>query len=54
MDITLTFLGTSNAIPTAARNHPAIHLSYNGDNLLIDCGEGTQRQFKKQILILVN
>ncbi len=47
MDITLTFLGTSNAIPTAARNHPAIHLSYNGDNLLIDCGEGTQRQFKK-------
>lgn len=46
MDITLTFLGTSNAIPTAQRNHPAILLQWNNETILFDCGEGTQRQFK--------
>jgi ribonuclease Z len=44
--IKLTFLGTSNAIPTASRNHTAIHLSFKNENILIDCGEGTQRQFR--------
>ncbi len=46
MDITLTFLGTSNAIPTAQRNHPAILLQWSNETILFDCGEGTQRQFK--------
>ena len=46
-NIKLTFLGTSDAIPTSTRNHPAILLTYNGENILIDCGEGTQRQFRK-------
>ncbi len=46
MDITLTFLGTSNAIPTAQRNHPAILLQWENEHILFDCGEGTQRQFK--------
>ena len=45
--IKLTFLGTSDAIPSAKRNHTAILLSYNEENILIDCGEGTQRQFRK-------
>ena len=45
--IKLTFLGTSSSIPTASRNHPAILLSYANENILIDCGEGTQRQFRK-------
>ncbi len=45
--IKITFLGTSGAIPTPKRNHPAILLSYNSDNILVDCGEGTQIQFKK-------
>ena len=45
--ITITFLGTSQAIPTAKRNHTAILLQYSGENILIDCGEGTQRQFRK-------
>jgi ribonuclease Z len=44
--IKITFLGTSGAIPTKARNHSAILLSYKAENILIDCGEGTQRQFK--------
>lgn len=45
--INITFLGTSQAIPTAKRNHTAILLQYSGENILIDCGEGTQRQFRK-------
>jgi len=44
--ITITFLGTSDSIPSITRNHPAILLSYKNENILIDCGEGTQRQFK--------
>ena len=47
MKIPITFLGTSQAIPTAKRNHTSILLSYNSENILIDCGEGTQRQFRK-------
>ncbi len=43
----LTFLGTSDAIPTAKRNHTSILFTFNGENILIDCGEGTQRQFRK-------
>jgi ribonuclease Z len=45
--INLTFLGTGSAIPTARRNHPAMLLQYKAENILIDCGEGTQRQFRK-------
>ena len=45
--IDLTFLGTGSAIPTARRNHPAMLLKYKSENILIDCGEGTQRQFRK-------
>ncbi len=43
----LVFLGTSGAIPTEDRNHTAILLNYQGENILVDCGEGTQRQFRK-------
>jgi len=45
--IKLTFLGTSDAVPSASRNHPAILLTYKGENILVDCGEGTQRQFRR-------
>ena len=47
MAIKLTFLGTSDQIPSKKRNHSAMLLTYNGENILIDCGEGTQRQFKR-------
>lgn len=43
----LTFLGTSDSIPSVRRNHSAILLNYNEENILVDCGEGTQRQFRK-------
>jgi len=45
--IKIIFLGTSQAVPTAKRNHTAVLLKYKNENLLFDCGEGTQRQFRK-------
>ncbi len=45
--IKVTFLGTSDAVPSIKRNHTSILLTYSEENILVDCGEGTQRQFKK-------
>jgi len=45
--IKITFLGTADQIPSKSRNHTAILLNYNEENILFDCGEGTQRQFRK-------
>jgi len=43
----LTFLGTADQIPSRARNHTSILLDFHEEHILIDCGEGTQRQFRK-------
>jgi len=43
----VTFLGTSGAIPTTQRNTSSIFLNRDGDSLLFDCGEGTQRQMMR-------
>lgn len=40
----LTFLGTSASVPSADRNHPALLVEAGGHRILVDCGEGTQRQ----------
>lgn len=40
----LTFLGTSASFPSAERNHPALLVEAEGKRILVDCGEGTQRQ----------
>ncbi len=42
----MQFLGTGNMIPTKLRNHTSILVSCANENILVDCGEGTQRQFK--------
>ena len=42
----ITFLGTSAMVPTKERNHSAVLISYSSEGILIDCGEGTQRQMK--------
>lgn len=42
----ITFLGTGSAVPTEKHNHTSILLTYKSENILFDCGEGTQRQFK--------
>jgi ribonuclease Z len=40
----LTFLGTSASVPSAERNHPGLLVEAAGHRVLVDCGEGTQRQ----------
>lgn len=42
--LTLTFLGTSAAAPTAHRNLSGLFLKRGSECFLFDCGEGTQRQ----------
>lgn len=37
-------MGTSCMVPTKERNVSAIYLEHKGEGILIDCGEGTQRQ----------
>ena len=41
------FLGTGSMIPSPRRGHPAFLLVYGGENILVDCGEGTQTQFRR-------
>ena len=45
--IRVTFLGTSAARPTVRRNVSALAIQREGDLLLFDCGEGTQRQMMR-------
>jgi ribonuclease Z len=40
----LIFLGTSASVPSAERNHPGLLGEAGGHRVLVDCGEGTQRQ----------
>ena len=40
----LTFLGTAASAPSAERGLPALLVAGNGRRILVDCGEGTQRQ----------
>lgn len=42
----IVFLGTSGMHPTKERNLFSILFRYNNENILIDCGEGTQRQLR--------
>jgi ribonuclease Z len=47
MTFSLTILGSSSAVPTASRNTTAHVLNVHERFFLIDCGEGTQIQFRK-------
>ena len=47
MTLRVTFLGTGGAVPTVQRNVSAVHVNREGDELLFDCGEGTQRQMMR-------
>ncbi|MDO5848953.1 MAG: ribonuclease Z [Methanobrevibacter sp.] len=40
----ITFLGTSSAVHSQNRSHPAIALRAFGEVMLFDCGESTQKQ----------
>lgn len=43
----ITFLGTSAGTPTPDRGLPSVMLEVDGEQILLDCGEGTQRQMMK-------
>lgn len=45
--LSLTFLGTGAACPTVDRNVSSVALHREGEMLLFDCGEGTQRQMMR-------
>ena len=47
MSLTLRFLGTSAARPTIERNVSSIAVVREGETLMFDCGEGTQRQMMR-------
>src|SRR3954463_12550029 len=44
MDLSILFAGTAGSVPSRFRGLPATLVRYGSDKLLIDCGEGTQRQ----------
>jgi ribonuclease Z len=47
MSMRVTFLGTSGAVPTTQRAPSAVLVNREGERLLFDCGEGTQRQMMR-------
>ena len=47
MPLSLRFLGTSASRPTVERSVAALALEREGETLLFDCGEGTQRQMMR-------
>ncbi|MBA4073038.1 MAG: ribonuclease Z [Gemmatimonas sp.] len=47
MSLSLTFLGTSASRPTVERGVSSLSLAREGETMLIDCGEGTQRQMMR-------
>jgi ribonuclease Z len=50
VDLDVVFLGTSGSAPTAQRAPAATLVRYGGERLLVDCGEGTQRQLLRSDL----
>lgn len=43
----ITFFGTGSTIPSPARAHPSFAITYLGESLLFDCGEGTQTKIQE-------
>ncbi len=43
----VTFLGTGGGVPSISRSLPSIAISYSGELILFDCGEGAQRQMMR-------
>jgi len=49
MDLSVSFLGTSGAVPSARRSTASLLVARGGERLLFDCGEGTQRQMQRSL-----
>jgi ribonuclease Z len=53
VDLDLVFLGTSGSVPTARRGLAGTLLRRGGERILVDCGEGTQRQLLRSTVGLI-
>jgi ribonuclease Z len=53
VELDVVFLGTSGSVPTARRGPTSLLLRRGGERLLLDCGEGTQRQLLRSGIGLV-
>jgi len=53
VDLDLVFLGTSGSVPTARRGLAGTLVRRGGERILVDCGEGTQRQLLRSSVGLV-
>ena len=49
MDLSIFFAGTAGSVPSARRGLPASLIRRGADRILIDCGEGTQRQLLRSV-----
>jgi ribonuclease Z len=49
MDLSIFFAGTGGSVPSARRGLPAMLVRRGGEQILFDCGEGTQRQLIKSV-----
>jgi ribonuclease Z len=49
MDLSVLFLGTAGSMPTVQRAPASLLIRRGGDRLLVDCGEGTQRQLLRSV-----
>jgi ribonuclease Z len=46
MELSVAFLGTGGTVPSALRSTASILLTRGGQRIMVDCGEGTQRQLR--------
>jgi ribonuclease Z len=49
MDLSIFFAGTGGSLPTQRRGLPAMLIRRGGERILVDCGEGTQRQLLRSV-----
>ncbi len=49
MDLDVFFVGTAGSAPTPGRGLPATLVRRGGERMLVDCGEGTQRQLMQSV-----
>jgi ribonuclease Z len=49
VDLSVVFAGTAGSVPTARRGLPATLIRRGGERILVDCGEGTQRQLIRSV-----
>jgi ribonuclease Z len=49
MDLSVLFAGTAGSVPSARRGLPALLVRRGAERILIDCGEGTQRQLVRSV-----